>query len=105
MFEYGRSKGYFWAIYFIGYKFLANLSDLMVIYIIASNYKSFDMNIGDVTAVMLYVRTLMNNFGSITNNLQAVAKVYGASYEIALLIVTPNLVDFTGTSQPEMIEE
>jgi len=43
----------------------------------------------------------MNNAGSITNNIQAVAKVFGSSYEIAVLIVTPNQVVYEGKLKPE----
>ena len=42
----------------------------------------------------------MNNAGAITNNIQAVAKVFGSSYEIAFLIVSPNKVIFEGTKKP-----
>ena len=69
---------------------MARLSDLGIIWVVAKTYDTFNLSIGEVTAVMLYVRTLTNNSGSITNNIQAVAKVFGASYEIALLIVAPN---------------
>ena len=71
-----------------------------MIYFVARTYDSFGLDLGQVTAVMLYVRTLMNNSGSITNNIQAVAKVFGASYEIAVLIVSPNKVHHDGKSQP-----
>ena len=50
---------------------------------------------------MLYVRTLMNNTGTITNNFQAITKVFGSSYEIALLIVSPNQVLYEGTLKPD----
>ena len=81
---------------------MANVSDLAIIYIIARTYERFNLTLGDVTAVMLYVRTLMNNAGSITNNIQAVAKVFGASYEIAVLIVAPNLVQKDGIAKPNI---
>ena len=38
----------------------------------------------------------MLNATTITNNVQAVAKVFGSSYEIAVLIVTPAVVSFDG---------
>ena len=47
----------------------------------------------------------MNNAGAITNNIQAVAKVFGSAYEISLLIVTPNKVLFEGTQRPEGTEQ
>lgn len=101
VFEYGRAKGYFWSIFFLSYKFLQSCGDVAIIYIISVTFEDFELSIGEVTAIMLYVRTLMNNAGSITNNIQAVAKVFGSSYEIALLIVSPNMVLYDGTVKPE----
>mmetsp|Transcript_23732 Transcript_23732/g.29496 ORF Transcript_23732/g.29496 Transcript_23732/m.29496 type:complete len:331 (+) Transcript_23732:760-1752(+) len=100
VFEYGRSKGYFWALFFLSFRTLQFLADVAIIYTISRLYDYFDLTIGEVTAILLYTRTIMNNAGAITNNIQAVAKVFGSSYEIALLIVTPNKVVFEGTKQP-----
>ena len=58
------------------------------------------MDIGKTTAILLYVRTLMNNAGAITNNIQAVAKVFGSAYEISMMIVMPNKVLFEGSKKP-----
>lgn len=101
MFEYGRSKGYFWAFFFIAYKTLQSLADLLIIYIVSQTFDYFDLTIGEVTAILLYVRTIMNNSGTLVNNIQSVAKVFGSSYEIAVLIVTPNQVAYDGKSKPE----
>lgn len=48
----------------------------------------------------MYVRTIMANVGSITNNIQAIAKVSGSAYEMAILMVTPNKVKFEGNQRP-----
>lgn len=48
----------------------------------------------------MYVRTVMANVGSITNNIQAIAKVSGSAYEMAILMVTPNKVKFEGNERP-----
>lgn len=74
---------------------------MAIIYIVSRTYSYFDLSIGEVTAILLYVRTIMNNSGSIVNNIQSVAKVFGSSYEIALLIVSPNMVIFEGDKRPE----
>ena len=42
----------------------------------------------------------MANVGSITNNIQAIAKVSGSAYEMAILMVTPNKVKFEGNERP-----
>ena len=101
MFEYGRTKGYFWALFFLSYKFLSSGGDLLIIFIISKTFDKFGLTIGQITGIMLYVRTIMNNAGSVTNNIQAVAKVFGSSYEIALLIVAPNQVICKGTERPD----
>ena len=105
VFEYGRSKGYFWALFFLSFRTLQFLADVAIIYIISQLYDYFDLTIGQVTAILLYTRTIMNNAGAITNNIQAVAKVFGSSYEIALLIVAPNKVIFEGTKKPVDLPE
>ena len=51
---------------------------------------------GEITAILLYVRTLQSNLNAITTNVQAVAKVFGSSYEIGLLMATPNKIEFNG---------
>ena len=96
VFEHGRARGYFWAFFFIGVKFMAAGGQLGIIFIISRTYEHFELSIGEVTAIMLYVSTIMSNFGNITNNIQQVAKVFGSSYEIAVLIVSPNLIEYDG---------
>ena len=51
---------------------------------------------GEITAILLYVRTLQSNLNAITTNVQAVAKVFGASYEISLLMAAPNKIELKG---------
>ena len=101
VFEVGRARGYYWAIYFFGYKAMDHLSALGIIYLVARTYEQLDLTIGEVAAVMLYVRAVMNNAGAVTNNIQNVFKVFGASYEIALLIVSQSKVEHTGKLQPK----
>jgi len=105
VFEYGRSKGYFWALFFLSYRTLQFLADVAIVYTISRTYEDFELNIGQVTAILLYTRTIMNNAGALTNNIQAVSKVFGSSYEIALLIVTPNKVEFKGDKKPAESED
>ena len=74
---------------------------MAIIFIIANTYKRFDLSMGEITAILLYVRTLQSNLNAITTNVQAVAKVFGSSYEIGLLMATPNKIEFNGKKQPE----
>ena len=88
-------------MYFVGQKFLGAGGDLALIYILVKTYGKFGLSIGEVTAIMLYVRTIMNNTGMLTNNIQQVAKVFGSAYELSVLIVKPNIVTYEGTERPE----
>jgi len=76
----------------MGYGLLARGGDLAIIYIICLKYADYGLSIGEVTAILMYVRTIMANVGAITNNVQAIAKVSGSAYEMAILMVTPNKV-------------
>ena len=42
----------------------------------------------------------MSNVGSVTNNVQAIAKVSGSAYEMAILMVKPNKVKYEGNTRP-----
>ena len=64
--------------------------DLAIIFILAKTMGKFNLSLGEVTAIMLYARTIMNNTGAVTQNIQAVAKVFGSAYEISVIIVAPN---------------
>ena len=100
LFEYGRSKGYFWALYFMSQRTLQFCADMLIIYIISHTFDYFELNVGEVAAVLLYVRLVMNNIGAITQNIQHVADVFGSSYEIAVLIVAPSKVTYDGKKRP-----
>ena len=84
----------------MGYGLLARGGDLAIIYIICLKYADYGLSIGEVTAILMYVRTIMANVGAITNNVQAIAKVSGSAYEMAILMVTPNKVKFDGEECP-----
>lgn len=96
MFEYGRTRGYLWALFFISFKFLGSGGDVLILYIITLNFINFGLTIGTVTTLLLYCRTIIMNGGSLTNNIQQVAKVFGSAYDISKMIVTPNKVLFEG---------
>ena len=96
VFEYGRTKSWFSVIWLIGFKTLASLADLGIIFALSRTYQDFDMSIGEVTAVLLYVRVIRNHNGSLIDNINTVEKVFGASYEICFLIVSPKKVHYEG---------
>ena len=96
VFEYGRTKSWYYVITMIGFKTLASLADLGIIFALSRTYQDFDMTIGEVTAILLYVRVIRNHNGSLIDNINTVAKVFGASYEICFLIVSPKKVHYEG---------
>ena len=100
VFENGRARSYFWAFFFMGFGLFARGGDLAIIYIICIKYIDYGLSIGQVFAILMYVRTVMSNVGSITNNVQAIAKVSGSAYEMAILMVKPNKVKFEGNERP-----
>ena len=57
-------------------------------------YVQEGLTIGELTATLLYMKKITQNFGEITNGLQQIAKVYGASYQIAEMIVKEPKVVF-----------
>lgn len=69
VFENGRARSYFWAFFFMGFGFFARGGDLAIIYIICLKYLDYGLSIGEVTAILMYVRTIMSNVGAITNNI------------------------------------
>ena len=72
VFEYGRTKSWFSVIWLIGFKTLASLADLGIIFALSRTYQDFDMSIGEVTAVLLYVRVIRNHNGSLIDNINTV---------------------------------
>jgi len=84
----------------MGFGLFARGGDLAIIYIICIKYLDYGLTIGQVFAILMYVRTVMSNVGSITNNVQAIAKVSGSAYEMAILMVKPNKVKFEGNTRP-----
>ena len=96
VFEYGRATSYIRCVFFLSQRILANFGDVAIVLVVRATFVEYELTIGEITAIFLYVRTLMLNATVITNNLQHVAKVYGSSYEIAVLIVTPARVTWDG---------
>ena len=79
---------------------MANAGDVAIVMIVRATFEDFELTIGEVTSVFLYVRTLMLNATVITNNIQHVAKVLGSAYEMSVMIVTPPKVTTEGAKKP-----
>jgi len=69
VFEYGRTRGYLWALFFISFKFLGSGGDVLILYIVTLNFVNFGLTIGAVTTLLMYCRTIIMNAGALTNNI------------------------------------
>ena len=67
------------------------------LYLSAGLIKNKEMEVGDLFAYMLYLLQILMYFTQMSTNLGDVAKVQGAMYEIAKLIVTPSNLPEAGS--------
>ena len=58
VFEHGRSKAYFFAVFFFAQKFFGNGSDVLLTFIISLLFVKLEMTVGMATAIMLYISTI-----------------------------------------------
>ena len=61
------------------------------------SYKNGEITIGMITGFLLYMRNFQEIVAAITNNIQTIAKVFGAAYDISVMIVTPNKISNSGS--------
>lgn len=62
------------------------------------------MTIGTTMAYLLYMKKIVDNFGEMSNNLQSIARVQGASYKVAELIVKQPKVVMNPNGKSEVSE-
>jgi len=72
---------------------LRSLAYIGVMYLSGLYYEDENMTIGSVMAYLLYMQSFGNAFSEMFNQAQAMAKVVGASYEIAELIIKKTAVE------------
>ena len=58
VFEHGRARAYFFAVFFFSQKLFGNGSDVLLTFIISSFYVRLDMSPGNVTAILMYIATI-----------------------------------------------
>lgn len=59
-----------------------------ILYIVSQTFDQEGLTIGTCMAYLLYMRKIVDNFGEMSNAIQQIAKVSGASYKVAEMIVT-----------------
>jgi len=58
VFEHGRTRAYFWSIFFFSLAVLGNGSTILLIYLISIYFEDLDMTPGKATTVLMYTRTI-----------------------------------------------
>jgi len=96
VFEHGRAKAYFFAVFFFSQKLFGNGSDVLILFLISLLFVKLEMTPGQATSIMLYITTINQAFNEVSMNLVQLSKVYGSSYECAKLIVEPPALDWSG---------
>ena len=94
VFKTGVSKATYFGIWIGSNQVVTHFAFGGFLWIMASMYVQEGLTIGELTATLLYMKKITQNFGEITNGLQQIAKVYGASYQIAEMIVKEPKVVF-----------
>ena len=59
VFEAGRTKAYFWAVFFFSTTFLGHASTVLLILGLSKFWYEIDVSIGTATSVLLYQRTIV----------------------------------------------
>jgi len=101
VFEHGRAKAYFFAVFFFSQKLFGNGSDVLILFLISLLFVRLEMTPGQATSIMLYITTINQAFNEVSMNLVQLSKVYGSSYECAKLIVEPPALDWSGKKKDE----
>jgi len=93
VYKTGETKGYYWGVFMFFLAILRSLAYIGVMYLSGLYYEDENMTIGSVMAYLLYMQSFGNAFSEMFNQAQAMAKVVGASYEIAELIIKKTAVE------------
>jgi ATP-binding cassette, subfamily B, multidrug efflux pump len=93
VYKTGETKGYYWGVFMFFLSILRSLAYIGVMYLSGLYYEDENMTIGSVMAYLLYMQSFGNAFSEMFNQAQAIAKVVGASYEIADLIIKKTAVE------------
>ena len=96
VFEFGRSRAYFWALFFFSNGVLGQGATVVIILIMSLYFEQFGMTAGKATAILLYQRLVTFSVMGINTHLVNISKVWGASYKCAKIIVAEKHVTWEG---------
>lgn len=89
VFNIGKNMAYYYAIMMLSMQFFFNSAFVGTAWISSKSVKNGDLTPGEVASYLLYIWQIIFGIFGLNTNLQAVAKVQGAFYEIACLITEP----------------
>ena len=96
VFEFGRSRAYFWALFFFANGVLGQGATVVIILVMSLYFEEFGMTAGKATAILLYQRLVTFSIMGINTHLVNISKVYGSSYKCAKIIVAEKHVQWNG---------
>jgi len=96
VFEHGRTRAYFWSIFFFSLAVLGNGSTILLIYLISIYFEDLDMTPGKATTVLMYTRTITMAISGVNSQLVNLGKVWGSSFKCAKMMVAKKNVLWEG---------
>lgn len=85
-----------------GLKVFQSSAFVAMLFIMGQYFVSENLTIGTTMAYLLYMQKIVGTFGEMSNHLLTVAKVQGASYKVAELIIKkPEIVMAINGERPE----
>lgn len=87
MYQLGWYKAKVYGGFYFTFTVFQSSAFACILYIVSESFDSQNLTIGTCMAYLLYMRKIVDNFGEMSNAVQAIAKVQGASYKVAELII------------------
>lgn len=95
VYAFGKKKSIVWGFFMFGLKVFQSSAFAAILFIIGQYYYQENLTIGTVMAYLLYMQKIVQTFGELANHLLTVAKVQGASYKVAELIIKKSHIEIT----------
>lgn len=80
VYHIGQIKSRVWGGFMFTYKVFQQAAFACILFIVGQYFIKENISIGSTMAYLLYMQKIVDNFGEMSNQLQAIAKVQGSSY-------------------------
>lgn len=80
-------KAYVYGGFYFCFTVFQSSAFACILYIVALQYDELNLTIGTCMAYLLYMRKIVDTFGEMMNASQQIARVKGASFKIAELLI------------------